>query len=134
MREIKFRLWNKNTKIMSSSFDIEDYLDAHDSEYGDGSLPSIVRDNLELMQYTGLHDKNGKEIYESDLVRFSCQGDVQNLPIIADMFNLRIGLEDKDNYLRFDVGIFEVLGNVYENPELLNKNGQRVDIGTPNVN
>ena len=70
------------------------------------------------MQYTNLKDKNGKEIYEGDIVKISQDGDLQDSPIIVDMFNLKIGMEDKDRYTRFDDN-FEVIGNIYENPELL---------------
>ncbi|MFN4016844.1 MAG: YopX family protein [Reyranella sp.] len=69
MREIKFRAWDKGKRIMSfAPFGIED-IDGLERLLG--SVRIMVSqsriDHLVLMQYTGLTDKNGKEIYEGDV-------------------------------------------------------------------
>jgi uncharacterized phage protein (TIGR01671 family) len=56
MREIKFRAWIKDSERMNYSFTILEN-------------PYIPNDEVVLMQYTGLKDKNGKEIYEGDIIR-----------------------------------------------------------------
>ena len=75
---------------------------------------------FELMQYTGLKDKNGVEIYEGDIVReytgFSDEGGDYPVEYHANGF----WLEGRDNEFGFgDESDMEVIGNIYENPELV---------------
>lgn len=61
MREIKFRAWDKEKKIMFNwSF----------TEQGLYPQDFFNNDNYQVMQYTGVNDKNGKEIYEGDIVEY----------------------------------------------------------------
>ena len=65
MREIKFRAWDKQEKVMLLWNDWSDEIkDAIPHDAGDEWTERCV-----LMQFTGLHDKNGKENYESDLIK-----------------------------------------------------------------
>lgn len=80
----------------------------------------INHDDLEIMQYTGLKDKNGKEIYEGDIVEGSTQDDYPRSVI---------GFEDGSFVIqqaplaKWKVSHFEltIIGNIYENPELIEK-------------
>lgn len=128
MKELKFRAWNKNMKRMFYTYE---------AGVTDGSTDLLeinMPQGFILMQYTGLEDKNGKEIYEGDIVKGSCEvryGNWDNGFAHEDTdagigFYLRkIGANvDKYGYSQLDAGMypfdnFEVIGNIYENPELL---------------
>ena len=89
----------------------------------------IVNNDLHLMQSTGLLDKNGKEIFEGDVI--AIEVDDTGTPINARVFqNSKIGVlmfhvfEDNEDVpmveLLEDISVaFEIIGNIYENPELL---------------
>ena len=124
MREIKFRAWDKNADRMLH-FDTTNIMMTLE---GIAYLPDDIEPNgfrnihkqVELMQYTGLKDKNGKEIYEGDLLHNSM--DKEPFYIIQwDSRNACFELGDDGNKLsKFAVHEFwEVIGNIYNNPELI---------------
>lgn len=133
MREIKFRVWNKNTSTMVDSYKITPLALSVDQ---DGIfLP--FSDQYVLMQYTGLKDRNGKDIYEGDIVRRGAEMP-KNLPrglqniytivfeegcfVCAEMNGLGIG---EGWGVKFVASSYqselEVIGNIYKNPELLER-------------
>lgn len=144
-REIKFRIYDTDEKEMFYQEDI-DYIDinneiAYINQDGGGYdyLIDFVYGDGKLMQYTGLKDKNGKEIYEGDILRCKClkkckldscaEKVIQYKNSIIEWWesgcNLGYRLRDskgktmmiKPTHLRtMEV---EVIGNIYENPELL---------------
>jgi len=139
MREIKFRAWdNENGCFEEATHRLMVRLDGqiYNSEYGD-----TFEDRYKIMQYTGLKDKNGKEIYAGDII--SCLDDGSKFVVIYNNkrasfvlseINSETGhyekYDDKFVFL-FNVEYFhstlndtdvEVIGNVYENKELLNDN------------
>ena len=106
-REIKFRAWLPSLgKMEMGLFGLR----------SDG-LPSFNDHDAVLMQFTGLHDKNGKEIYEGDIVKF--WGGVGKVIYFSTYASFRIEYTEND---LFDLNLnadIEVIGNVFENPELL---------------
>lgn len=86
-------------------------------------------DEFELMQSAGLKDKNGKEIFEGDIVKFSdCDDDVYVTPVVWDKNYACFGVSFSGGYpISFDyleefyteLKDIEVVGNIYENHELL---------------
>lgn len=122
----KYRAWNKEKKIMC--YDNEDssacYWDGvYSSEVGMINhylnLPKHLRD-FEYMQYIGVDDKNGKEIYEKDIVLiggedeyFVVEWDSDTARFVMNSETLTV---DFDNYWGYQI---EVIGNVYENVDLL---------------
>ena len=117
MREIKFRFWNgyEIKPVRAINFNSDFYEDDH-SHISD--VEDIEKSPF-LMQYTGLKDKNGKEIYEGDIVKLS-NGKVSQISYVYDGwwfdgYDNDIIWEDRKNDFRH----IEVIGNIYENPELL---------------
>jgi hypothetical protein len=117
MREIKFRIYNKTENMMS-------YTKYHfiGKTLGFNIEPEVQNGIYELMQYTGLKDKNSKEIYEGDIVVWYEYGRKQINEIIweAPQFYPLSMMVDCCNGFNEKSG-FEVIGNIYENPELLEK-------------
>ncbi len=112
MREIKFRVWDKEDKNMSIPFDIFDFSQDESGFKWFGNTNVDDKENIVILQFTGLKDKNGKEIFEGDIVK---RGSTE-IKVVE-----WIGGNNKD-FNGVDIcGVFglEVIGNIYENPELL---------------
>jgi hypothetical protein len=118
-REIKFRAWDKSCNKMRGENGIKDCF----SLRSDG----VYNDDYILMQFTGLKDKNGKEVYEADIVIHDGEKIVVNYGIQSvdafegAGFNLWSFYGEKLGGFRLQSEI-EIIGNVFENPELLKTN------------
>ena len=118
MKEIKFRVWDNDLEIMSYS-DAEIFITFSDDGICIGYEIDDEIDDYELMQYIGLKDKNGKEIYEGDIVKLFEYKVIDNIVLpeeIVTINDIRKGCDAlrPSQYM-------EVIGNIYENPELLEK-------------
>lgn len=141
-REIKFRAWDKVEKILCQvsliNFEKGCFLTGNSptpGEYQDDCWVEGIKEghfvdfeNIKLMQYTGLKDRNGKEIYEGDIVKFNDKVGLIKYEIRACQYWILIN-GDKYYYRPltadsgYDSGLFnqnlEIIGNIFENPELL---------------
>lgn len=137
MREIKFRAWELNEKKM---FYTGDSINEHGASLLmnlNGDLLSVMHKDsvhydmcwarighqLVLMQYTNLKDKNNKEIYEGDILKETCQrfpstppGYDEEIWSFTDMYELWHQLDPVVGWAHNEI---EIIGNIYENPELL---------------
>lgn len=125
-REIKFRAWHKDLKKMFKigQITLEEgtwNFEPNDRDFIGMSIP--YQPSFVLMQYTGLHDKNGKEIYEGDIVRIIVNNNIEKIcrvefknGIFGVMFSKN---KDLTAFPHFCNTTFEVIGNIYDNPELL---------------
>lgn len=122
MREIKFRAWDLCEKKMLSpnQYWLEFYYDnppiMFDNISENGQLPP--RRTIELMQYIGLKDKNGKEVFESDIIKWPA-----GLIEVVEWQQFYGGNFIGPGWQPFCEmefpSDFEVIGNFYETPELL---------------
>jgi len=111
MREIKFRAWNEARRNM---FYLEDGQSL--SDFFNRNTQSISK----LMQFTGLKDNNGREIYEGDiLVDLEVSPSYKNKRVIRNFVEDTFFILDDMKYNINEKSVFEVIGNIYENPELL---------------
>jgi len=121
-REIKFRAWLKNPveglpRMVPWSSDF--FSDSSEvTAFGD-EFPEPDGDVV-LMQYTGLKDKNGREIYEGDIVA-SEWGDWESGYVIS------VSMDDFYNFVEegYSEEDIEVFGNIYENPKLIRGKAKR---------
>lgn len=114
----KFRAWLKNDKKMIDVDEIHWYRDQLDF-IGDGITFMRKADEIELMQSTGLFDKNGKEIFEGDIV--SIDTDEFDLLFVKYEVGIYCLMDDEGcaEYLSDYYIYVSVVGNIYENPEIL---------------
>lgn len=123
MREIKFRCWDR-FKQRWSNYKINDgtvyFMDKNTGVWY-GSYNKRYKD-FNLMQYTGLEDKNGKEIYEGDIL--SDGNNEKPYKVIFENGSFRAEFKGDFEEYSFDLidvvaQSYEVVGNIYENPELM---------------
>ena len=112
MREIKFRLWSNKDKCWCDAFSIHmsGLIRTGDSE---PIWHTAEEENEVLMQYTGLKDKNGKPIYESDLVKDQ-ENNIWEVYFDMGQFLLKNKVLLNMPISLYEEPIKEVIGNIYE--------------------
>ena len=124
MREIRFRIWDMDRKVMLGSqyvifYDGDFYENYRDLEDG------IVLDNIEVMQYTGLEDRNGVKIFEGDIVKNVRNGISRKVywDTYCASFHLSKQGKKESNVDYWSLSNpqwnYEVIGNIYQNKDLL---------------
>ena len=142
MREIKFRAWDEQNKVMHNEVEfIRSGIDGNDwilfksdkQKLEDGNVLNnpYFQQQIKLMQYTGLKDKNGVEIYESDICRCLGGSEFNGHYEYNRIYEVKwqgSGLEmmiDNCGYgWNYSSGFdyIEVIGNIYEDSHLLDNN------------
>lgn len=132
-REIKFRAWDSFNAEMLKPADYNGKTKELSWFFAQFEDRQKGGNEMKLMQFTGLKDKNGKEIYEGDIINlhqflFDGFGEVEREnkgEIGIDWYGVHL-LTDKEEtgcYLACAYGLheesFEIIGNIYENPELI---------------
>lgn len=129
-REIKFRAWTGEVmqyNVMTGwlgGFYVQG-IDAKDSA-SMSPFNTKYGDHVPIMQFTGLLDKNGKEIFEGDMVEYVDTYDGQITSIDKYIVEFAGGgfylksVEDEEYNSDINISPVEIIGNIYENPELLN--------------
>lgn len=128
----KFRAWDERaglTEVISIDL-LEKKIKVSHWEYGVSNYFPL--DDIELMQSTGLKDKNGVEIFEGDIVKWGDTLDWEETPIRIATVKIEPDILFDSNVGIFNYGQFAykntekfltILGNIYENPELLEVEG-----------
>ena len=123
-REIKYRAWLKeeNKMVIVETIDFSEksiqYLEKN--EIIDAYLlRRMIFEDIELMQYTGIKNKNGLEIYEGDIIICKYGPEIMMEVKWIDEGFRTLGKYNGDNYVGYVKNSAEVVGNIYENPELL---------------
>ena len=135
MNEIKFRAWLRYEKEMSEVLVLDNQEKKVFVVRKDGASGCRMFAELELVQYTGLKDKNGVEIYEGDilemaeqsLLRFEVVYDAGHMAFMRNWIDKRVPAtrgKGEMEYLSANTDFLEVIGNRFENPELLKEGNQ----------
>jgi len=115
----KYRAWDKETKTMNGMVEIyrnrNQEIELHPRD-----------ENIILMQSTGLRDKNGKEVFEGDILAIETDEGILNVNIFLDSKHALFMFESKKyneedllaELVEDNTHPFEIAGNIYENPEL----------------
>ena len=111
MREIKFRAWEG--KRMFYDFTISS-LDGEPFAENGNAYPEWI-----LQQFTGLLDKNNKEIYEGDIVKDGNKKFEIKWSSILMGWQMRTLNKNPDKFMHFSTANLEIIGNIYENEELI---------------
>jgi uncharacterized phage protein (TIGR01671 family) len=137
MRQIKFRAWDKDSKRMHYAEDLIGpggwVIQFHGEPLKIGIHSVFEPENVKLMQYTGLEDKNGKEIYEGDIVRttrisvgfWRVRARKLTGEVVYQPGAFTIGHGAAAQLISPHRDDLEVIGNIYEHPELIEREAEQ---------
>lgn len=118
MKEVKFRAWDKENRMMIPVATVN--IIWH-------RIVTIDKEKYILLQYIGLKDKNSKEIYEGDILKLHLTKLPNPNPMeefsgdeIYVLYRIVLGDDQLNKVANITPDYVEVIGNIYENPELLN--------------
>lgn len=123
---IKFRAWDRGNKVYL--YDVQNASDVFsDVKYENGENADcdeecfagfLYDERYDVEQFTGLKDVNGQEIYVGDVVEATIEGYVQaDKYLVKNVWDPHVRAEESDSY--YAVSKMEVVGNVHDNPDLL---------------
>lgn len=121
MREIKFRAWHKALNVMLNVYVMsqqkhagEEYISGCRGWYGDNQQVTFAFDEVEWLEFIGLHDKNGKEIYEGDILQWNEELEVKTGIMEWHNGDARFRMKTMSK-LKVRPEMLEVVGNICEN-------------------
>lgn len=131
MREFKFRIRDEKNKKWLLDYECSNLggFSFFDKRVVFGELAKIINqfvfnnngnkfEDLKVMQYIGLNDKNGKEIYELDIIKY--KGENWIVYFAGGVASFRLSLISDEDYCDISEGEdYEIIGNIYDNLELL---------------
>jgi hypothetical protein len=124
MKELKIKAWLKKEKKMVSiigiDFNYEYIRYTEDDNLFNENYKTAEFKNIELLQFTGLKDNGGQELYEADVIKFNDGiDDIYGLISYDDEDGTyRVSYENITEHLSEREGDFEIVGNIFENPQL----------------
>lgn len=137
MREIKFRALSNNVMVYghyfnNHDFNNQDIIIGFDNDKINNEPTEFIINVNTLGQYTGLKDKDGKELFYDDIVKFNLKDnhELYNIPFRAmkDDFDVPVFVNDniehlliefKDFFMEMNRNDFKIIGNIHQNKELL---------------
>ena len=126
MREIKFRGYDRFDQRCVYGYGLHQkvFIDGSSNAYVTAGIREVfIVDKESAGQYTGIKDVHGKEIYEGDILKCKLyNGDYENYVIVWDEEDACFDAFNKDKIIFMVTSIWtasEIIGNIYENPELL---------------
>ncbi|PHH98455.1 YopX family protein [Fusobacterium polymorphum] len=124
MKELKIKAWLKKEKKMVSiigiDFNYEYIRYTEDDNLFNSDYKVAELKDIELLQFTGLKDNGGQELYEADVIKFNDGiDDIYGLISYDDEDGTyRVSYENITEHLSEREGDFEIVGNIFENPDL----------------
>ncbi len=117
----KFRIWDKGCKVWATDFTIS----LHGELLCDNGSTFFIRDDFVLMQWTGLPDKDGAQIWGADVISFDneCISAMRQVGWVRFQESAYAVLNHDNKVIMplYAAQNVKVIGNIYENPELLNE-------------